>query len=100
MVPVPFVCLYDQLDRAFSSLQVENMKSVEHEDDEMNNDFFVDPLADPRYDKLDLFNMCDGDQRDAIMNASPSFVAADGDDDYGLLESDASKTSSESGSGE
>lgn len=92
---VPFIGLYDQLDRAFSTLQVENMKSVEHEDSDLNNDFSVDPLADPRLDKLDLFNMVDGDDRDVLMNSNPSVVSAGGDD-FG----DDSESSSDSGSGE
>lgn len=70
---VPYVCLYDQLDKAFSTLQVENFKSVQHEDDELNSDYSIDPLADPRLDRMDLFNMVDSDQRDELMNASASY---------------------------
>lgn len=95
---VPFVCLYDQLSRAFSSLQVQGMKSVPHEDDEFNNDFSVDPLADPRLDKMDLYNMVSSNQRDEIMNAQPSFNVGDSD----LLPAAAasSESTSDSGSGE
>ncbi len=102
MITLPFVPLYDQLDKAFSSLQIDGMKSIDHEDKENNNDFSVDPLADPRLDKMDLFNFVDTKDRDVIMNASTSFNSFDSDDDYDHepKASPASETSSVSGNGE
>lgn len=99
---LPFISLYEQLDRAFSSLQVENMKSVEQEDSELNDNFDVDPLSDPRYDKLDLFNLVDGETRDRIMNANPSFASVDSDDFHSSspIDLQIEAASSASGSGE
>lgn len=62
--------MYETLSRAFSTLKVEGMRSVEHEDKEDNNDYSVDPMADPRLDRFDLFNMVDSRDRDAVLNAS------------------------------
>lgn len=76
---VPFVCLYDQLSHAFETLQISDMKAVPHEDKENNDNFDVDPLADPRYDKMDLYNLSSVKDRDAIMNASESFASSDSD---------------------
>lgn len=97
---VPFVCLYDQMDRAFTTLQVEGMKAVEHEDTEFNNDFSVDPLADPRLDRMDLYNMVDSKDRDKIMNAQSSYDVGPSDASDLVGVESASEPSSGSGSGE
>lgn len=92
---VPFVSLFEVLDKAFSTLQVENMKAVPHEDTEYNDDYSVDPLADPRLDKMDLFNMVDTKHRDAIMSAQASFDYAPSPDveDSGVSNSEAPSAS-------
>lgn len=97
MNTVPYVSLYSQLEGAFKTLQVSNMKAVDHEDTELNNDYSVDPLADPRLDKMDLFNMVDSKDRDAVMNSTPSFDVGPADVDPLVSENDSS---TESGSGE
>lgn len=78
------------------------MKSVTHEDTEENNDYSVDPLADPRLDKFDLYNMVDSSERDAIMNANPSFVVDGSDSVQAAPEAavDSSSVTSDAGSGE
>ncbi len=76
---VPFVGLYDQLSSAMSSMTISGFRSVDHEDKELNSDFSVDPLADPRLDKMDLYAMSDSQTRDAIMNTSESFAVSDSD---------------------
>lgn len=100
MLTVPYVCLYSQLELALSTMKVENMKSVEHEDDELNNDYTVDPLADPRLDKMDLFNMVDSQDRDAIMNSTPSFDVGPSDATDILNSPKPVESTSDSGSGE
>lgn len=98
MNDVPFVCLYDQLSNMMSTLTVSNMKAVEHEDTEENNDFSVDPLADPRLDKMDLYNMVDSQDRDRIMSAQSSFATEQSD--YIPEAAAADESTSDSGSGE
>lgn len=98
-ITVPYVSLHTQLSKALSTMQIENMKSVEHEDDELNNDYSVDPLADPRLDKMDLFGMVDSQDRDKIMNATSSFDVGPSDD-LGPVSEASDETPSVSGSGE
>lgn len=101
MKSIPFVSMCSQLSRAMETLQISDMKSVEHEDKELNNDYSVDPLADPRLDKMDLYNMVSPEDRDKVMNAQSSFAVADGDsDNLGATAESAVDSTSESGSGE
>ncbi|QXN75226.1 hypothetical protein [Microvirus mar46] len=98
---VPFIGLYDVIDKAFSSLQIEGMKTVPHEDTDENSDFSVDPLADPRLDKMDLFNMVDSKDRDVVMNASASYdVPLDQPDQPDQPQVSISESPSDSGAGE
>lgn len=94
---VPFVSLFTVLRTAFKTMKIDSMHSVDHEDIEDNSEFGVDPLSDPRLDRLDLFNMVDSSERDILLNAASS--------DFGTLSSLEDRdfnneSSSDSGSGE
>lgn len=73
--------MYETLSHSFSTLKVEGMRAVEHEDKEDNDDYAVDPMADPRLDRFDLFNMVDSRDRDAVLNATRGDAVALNDDD-------------------
>lgn len=78
---VPFKPLFEVMDEAMTSLNVSGMKSVDHEDSDYNDDYSVDPLSDPRLDKMDLFNLVDTKDRDKIMSAHASVDCIPDDSD-------------------